>query len=159
MCNFYVMYYTENDKRQLNSNSCWDPAPSWLHYPTLPTLPPPAHIHHHDNKEHESTREGKADVQDDDYMCPKSVPPGPPHVCNTTSTATTTTQTPQQPFFEGEASPSASQTSTNWVPAEDWPLNGVTFPGLVLGQVSAVAVDKEGCVHVLHRGPVVWDSK
>ena len=45
------------------------------------------------------------------------------------------------------------------VPAEDWPLNGVSIPGIALGQVSAVAVDHEGFVHILHRGPVVWDGK
>ena len=151
------MYYTENDKRQLSSNNCWNPAPSSLRYPTLPSLPPPTHIHHHDNEEHESAKGNRADAQQDDYICPRPIPPGPPQVCNTTTT--TTAQTPQRPFFEGEANSSESQTRTKWVPAEDWPLNGVTFPGLVLGQVSAVAVDGKGNVHVLHRGPVVWDRK
>ena len=61
------------------------------------------------------------------------------------------------PFFEGGSDTKFE--SLGLVPAEDWPLNGVDIPGITLGQVSAVAVDKEGHVHVLHRGPVVWDFR
>ena len=199
MCNFYIMYYTENDGHHLSHDSCWSPAPSSLHYPTLPSLPPPTHIHHHENVD-EGGEDGQ---QDDNYICASPVPPGPPpRICRPVTTPTNTTpslsassssppstpppstpppsipppstpppntpppttavqETPGQ-FFEGKASPPSpegSQTGAELVPAEDWPLNGVSIPGIALGQVSAVAVDHKGFVHILHRGPVVWDGK
>ena len=45
------------------------------------------------------------------------------------------------------------------VQAEDWALNGFPIPQSTLGQLSAVAVDPHGDLHVLHRGPVVWDVR
>ena len=98
MCNFYIMYHTENDERPLISNDCWEPAPPDVNYPPLPTLPPS-----HDSHHHHSPMMGGSDVDDivtettqntqnpttsssdvvtlpeggeeDDYICPSSIPP------------------------------------------------------------------------------------
>ena len=46
--------------------------------------------------------------------------------------------------------------------AEDWPLNGLSSPrvgDITLGQVTAVAVDHAGFVHIFHRGPTTWDFR
>ncbi len=45
------------------------------------------------------------------------------------------------------------------VQAEDWALNGFPIPATSLGQLSAVAIDPHGDLHVLHRGPIVWDIR
>ena len=166
MCNFYIMYYTSNDGRELYSKECWMAATKSLVYPrlpslTTPTVPPIV------------TTEDS--VGEDTYECPKPIPPNSGNSRCINNTATTspipvphsTTQIPNtgsttpEPtlnpvhFFEG--GDDIVSTSLELVQAEDWLLNGVDIPGVTLGQVSAVAVDKEGSVHILHRGPVVWD--
>ena len=71
------------------------------------------------------------------------------------------------PFFEGGDRFESDQTGSvesgrdfRLELAEDWPLNGLSSPdvgGITLGQVTAVAVDHAGFVHIFHRGPTVWD--
>ena len=119
---------------------------------------------------------------EDIYMCPKSVAPGPPSLCpplHPTSIASPSLPLPQpsppptvattrRPFFEGEDTHGDVLSEVGVAPslglslAADWSLNGVSSPRLgqvQLGQVTAVAVDAQGHVHVLHRGPHVWDSR
>ena len=55
-----------------------------------------------------------------------------------------------------------------FVRAHDWPFNGKDLRTVdfnfregdvgVVGGVTSVAVDAEGCVLVLHRGPRVWED-
>lgn len=183
MCNFYIMYYTANDGRSLYSNDCWQIAPRSLIYPqlpslTVPTAPPTATP---TTTPIVSTERETSD-EEDSYECPKPVPPGSsdsrcvnatittpipvlpatdpipevePNSSESVEQTSSTTSVPSNPFFE--ASDSLKSNSLGLVPAEDWALNGIDIPGVTLGQVSAVAVDKEGAVHVLHRGPAVWD--
>ena len=183
MCNFYIMYYTTNDGRSLYSNECWESAPRSLIYPqlpslTTPTVPPTVAP----TTAPVVTTEIESNEEEDTYECPKPVPPGSSDSRCVNITATTpipvqpatdpipkietnspesfdqsssTTLVPSHPFFEGGNSLSSNHLGL--VPAEDWALNGINIPGVTLGQVSAVAVDKEGAVHILHRGPVVWD--
>ncbi len=181
------MYYTENDGRVLYSDECWEDAPRSLIYPPLPSLTTPAATATTAPPvSTESADSNNGHEEEDSYECPKPIPPGTSNgrcVNITNSAATTTTshilippttipipeldhQTPRStptdpspstPFYEGGSD--AEFESLGLVPAEDWPLNGVDIPGMTLGQVSAVAVDKEGHVHVLHRGPVVWDFR
>jgi hypothetical protein len=195
MCNFYIMYYTENDGRRLYSNECWQNAPRSLVYPPLPSLttptappaaPPTTTTGPALTTESVDSDDGNEKV--DNYECSKPIPPGTSisrcinNITTTTTTATTTSHipvppttipirepdhqtpsntatspSPSTPFYEGGSD--VQFESLGLVPAEDWPLNGVDIPGITLGQVSAVAVDKEGHVHVLHRGHVVWDFR
>ena len=141
------MYYTANNGRALNSDDCWD-RPHGLTYPsTLPPLPiliSSSEPHHHHGM---GGNEEEEEDKDDDYKCPNSVPPGDPSRCPVPTTP--------PPFIEGVASPAPSLLGL--AQAEDWALNEVSIPGRTLGQVSAVAVDSDGNVHILHRGSVVWD--
>ena len=163
------MYYTLNTDHSLELDECWSPAPKSFQYPTLPKLPPSSqttpthdHGHTHMHEEHGKPKEN----EEDEYLCPQSVPPGLPNKCleqvpdSTTNEASESTTTPEHPSTitveEGEVSNFAE---LGLVPAEDWELNGVDIPGMALGQVSAVAVDKDGAVHILHRGPVTWDGE
>lgn len=189
MCNFYIMYYTENDGRVLYSNECWEDAPRSLVYPPLPSLTAPTATPTTPPALSTESADGDNEHEEEDsYECPKPIPPGTSNsrcvnITNSAATTTTTTTTshipnpattfpipeldrqtprstptdpsPSTPFYEGGSDTEFE--SLGLVPAEDWPLNGVDIPGMTLGQVSAVAVDKEGHVHVLHRGPVVWD--
>ena len=195
MCNFYIMYYTENDGRSLYSNDCWQSAPRNLVYPRLPSLTtPPATPTTTPTVSITTTDGGSNDHEHDDednYECPKPLPPGsgnsrcvntttttpipvPPTPIQTPKTGSKTPVTVQTPmssthgdtptnpsphsrFFEGDSD--IEFESVGLVPAENWPLNGVDIPGVTLGQVSAVAVDKDGSVHILHRGPVVWNYR
>ena len=182
MCNFYIMYYTENDGRRLYSNECWQNAPRSLIYPPLPSLTTPTATPTTEPAlSTESANSGNGHKEVDNYECPTPIPPGASngHCVNITTTTshipvppttipirepdhqtshnTPTNPSPSTPFYEGGSD--AEFESLGLVPAEDWPLNGVDIPGITLGQVSAVAVDKEGHVHVLHRGPVVWDFR
>ena len=58
---------------------------------------------------------------------------------------------------------SLSQQST-LVLDKGWALNGLSGDetkavlGVALGQVSAVALDAQGNLHVLHRGSHIWDE-
>ena len=179
MCNFYIMYYTRNDGQTLYSESCWQPATRSLVYPELPSLTTPTVTPTTEpivmtDVVSESTEE------EDNYECPKAIPPngsGSSRCINATTTTTTspipvlptaipnigseTTEsnphTSHNPFFEG--ADNTGSKPLGMVPAEDWTLNGIDIPGMTLGQVSAVAVDKNGFVHILHRGPVVWDYR
>ena len=190
MCNFYIMYYTENDGRKLYSNECWQNAPRSLIYPPLPSLTTPTATPTTESPistESSAGGDNGHEEEVDNYECSKPIPPGTSnsHCVNTTTTTTTTTghipvptttipirepyhqtpppnasttpPSPSTPFYEGGSDTEFE--SLGLVPAEDWPLNGVDIPGITLGQVSAVAVDKEGHVHVLHRGPIVWDFR
>ncbi|XP_064390589.1 peptidyl-glycine alpha-amidating monooxygenase-like isoform X2 [Halichondria panicea] len=156
MCNFYIMYYTANNGRGLYADDCWDP-PRGLTYPsTLPPLPvlvSSSEPHHHHSMGGDKDEEDK----DDDYKCPVSVPPGNPSRCPVPTTAPPTTHPPitPPPFIEGVAAP--PPTLLGLAQAEDWALNKVSIPGRTLGQVSAVAADGDGNVHILHRGSVKWD--
>ena len=119
-----------------------------------------------------SVGKGTEDEPEDDYVCPTLVPPGPPSVCvkppvssspipTPTAVSNEPSNTPSnEPFFEGQDSLDSEMNPL--VPAEDWPLNGVSSPtigSVTLGQVTAVSVDQEGYVHILHRGARVWDQK
>ena len=164
MCNFYVMYYTVNDGKKLYSESCWQRASSSLVYPELPSLTTPTTTPTTEPVVTTDASEGNG--EEDNYECSKPIPPGSGNsrcINSTTSIpipSTTTPEpnpsTPSRPFFEGGSNDLESK-PLGLVQAEDWTLNGVDIPGITLGQVSAVAVDKEGSVHVLHRGNVVWD--
>ena len=219
MCNFYIMYHTENDGRSLATDDCWSAATKSIHFPPLPVLPT---SHHMGSDDHEHTHshpiedehptpidehptpidehptlidthptpvdittssklpggsdEGKDGSETkeevDDYICPSSVPPvgtsSSPCV-RTTPTARPVTPTVPGEKGEGEADSGSMfpDGEFDMVPAKDWPFNGVDQPrvdaetgrGGALGQVASVAVDAEGNVLVLHRGPRVWDSK
>ena len=171
MCNFYIMYHTENDGNPLRSNDCWMPAPSLVHYPPLPTLPPsPGSHHHHDHSTMADGSDDDIDItlpedkekigeNEDDYMCPSSIPPAQvPSQC----LKTTPINQPPQVKDKGDETQHLTM-----VPAEDWPYNGVDYPSIgtvsgkveVLGQVTSVAVMTDGSVLVLHRGPRVWDYR
>ena len=170
MCNFYIMYYTANDDHRLYSRECWSEAPQSFVYPRLPSLTTPTAP-----PTTPPIVTTGASEEGDTYECPKPIPPGSGNsrCINTTTTAgpipgpATSTQipnpdsnSPESPsspthFFEG--GDNLALKTLGLVQAEDWLLNGVEIPGVTLGQVSAVAVDKEGSVHILHRGPVVWD--
>ena len=175
------MYYTTNDGRSLYTNECWQIAPRSLIYPqlpslTVPTAPPTATP----TTVPVISTEREASEEEDGYECLKPVPPGSSDSRCVNATVTTpipvlptsnpipkiepnspqpvdqtSSTTPSNPFFEGGNS--LESIPLGLVPAEDWALNGIDIPGVTLGQVSAVAVDKEGAVHILHRGPVVWD--
>ena len=190
------MYYTENDGSRLYSTECWQSAPLTLVYPPLPSLTTPtATPTTVPALTTESIDSDHGHEEEDNYECPKSIPPGISNGrCVNTTTSTTTTSpipiptttiaipktgsktpepdhqtplsndhntptnpSPSTPFYEGGSDTEFE--SLGLVPAEDWPLNGIDIPGMTLGQVSAVAVDKEGHVHVLHRGTVVWDFR
>lgn len=145
MCNFYIMYFTENDGQALYQQDCWSSPPRTLHFPAkLPPLP----SHHASG---ESEEEGQHHHSHTHQTTHASTP----------SRATTTHF--EEPFTLPV--PSASDSSRSHVshqklfPSEDWPLNGMNIPDAAMGQVSAVAIDADGDVHVLHRGPVTWDSK
>lgn len=234
MCNFYIMYYTLNDGNRLTSDECWEEAPPSLTFPKLHI--PAANsslVHNHNTSgapsgtskgggvdslssgNQNSSEDGNSDVEEnDDYVCPSPVPPGPPSQCRTPEFPTTVTPTggldgkvsskptesshpptlapseisntpekpssatgtmnePQQvtkrPFFEGEDNSDSNENRKlesellaelqGLALAEDWPLNGVSSPviqGITLGQVSGVTVDRQGFVHILHRGTAVW---
>ena len=49
MCNFYIMYYMDNNGRSLVDDDCWETPPRSLVYPdTLPPLPKlVGHMEHH----------------------------------------------------------------------------------------------------------------
>ena len=183
MCNFYIMYYTGNDGRSLYSNECWRSAPSSLVYPqlpslTTPTVPPTATP----TTAPIISTEIESSEKEDGYECPKPIPPGSGNSRCINNTATTpipvpptttqipstsfnspepvdqtghTTMVPSNPYFE--RGNNLESKPLGMVAAEDWALNGIDIPGMTLGQVSAVAVDREGSVHILHRGPVIWD--
>lgn len=168
MCNFYIMYYTTNDGIQLADTSCWGPPPSWLHFPSnlppLPTAATPtdeeevdgAHSHNTDMEDHHPHPSSLITLPPS--LPPETTPPLPP---------------PRELPSPGELPPSREVTpprelpppATTVVPpapddlvqAEDWPLNGFPIPTQTLGQITAVAIDGAGDVHILHRGPVTWD--
>jgi peptidylamidoglycolate lyase len=188
MCNFYIMYHTQNDGRPLARENCWDEAPLGIHFPPLPVLPPSqlSHSHHHhhspmgDGPDDDaieiiapnpitspgkettspSLSRGKVDKvieEEDHYMCPSPIPPGPvPAQCVKTT-----------PTNQGAGGKEGEGTLYNIVLADDWPFNGISDPhveaetgrGGALGQVTSVAVAPDGSVFVLHRGPRVWDSR
>ena len=188
MCNFYIMYHTENDGRSLTYEDCWDPAPSHVHYPPLPVLPPSHHHHDHSMMpggpdppiEHTHPTPNTARPSDvitpptvpDDYVCPSPVPPGASSRCPETKPtvrpSTPTTEKGGEGNTGSEGEDGVSHTDMiNLVPAKDWPYNGVDSPkvevktgrGGALGQVTSVAVVADGSVLVLHRGPRIWDYK
>lgn len=190
------MYYTANNGRSLRSDTCWYHPPPGLRYPDhLPPLPAVTtpveedhdHDHHHDggsnegdgHHDHDHHRDGGSNEgdghheQEDEYICPKTIPPGDPSLCpkptpqipipttppiTTGGYSTTHEVAPHSnsvPFFEGTGN--QEPVDLGLVQAENWALNDVSIPGSTLGQVAAVAVDNEGNVHILHRGQVVWD--
>lgn len=58
MCNFYVMYYTDNDGRSLVDDECWSSAPESLHFPNIePPLTSPGQPHN-DGSHEQGRREG-----------------------------------------------------------------------------------------------------
>ncbi len=125
-------------------------------------------------KNSEEEEEGKVVEEEEDYICPNPIPPGPPSLCTPQVSPTPTPADgeeavgkegdgPKTPFFEAEDN-ITSNSDRNLVLSEDWILNGISNPifnpktwPVALGQASAVAVDKEGYIHVLHRGARVWD--
>ncbi len=158
------MYYTANNGRGLYEEDCWG-SPGDVSFPSvLPPLPQlvshtePHHHHggmggneeHEDDEQYEEDGGNKEHQEDDkdDYKCPVPLPPGNRSKCLPPVT------TPP-PFIEGVVSPGSAPIGL--VEAEDWVLNKVTIPGKTLGQVSAVAVDTQGNVHILHRASVQWD--
>ena len=184
MCNFYIMYYTANDGHGLRRDTCWDRAPHGLRYPDhlppLPAITSPVeedhdHTHHHDGGNNEGVGNKEGDDEEDEYICPKTIPPGNPSLCpkptpqipiptNPSTTTDSSWITREEvspstgvPFFEGVGN--QQPVDLGLVQAENWVLNDVSIPGTTLGQVSAVAVDNEGNVHILHRGHVVWDYR
>ena len=138
-----------------------------LVYPQLPSLTTPTAP---------PTTTTEVSEKEDTYECPKPIPPNSAdsrcinttattspiprsttQIPDTDSTTTTTAEPASNPIHFFEGGDDVVSTSLELVQSEDWLLNGVDIPGVTLGQVSAVAVDKEGSVHILHRGPVVWD--
>ncbi len=155
MCNFYIMYYTANNGRDLYQDDCWSPPGDLLYPSVLPPLPQlVSHTEHHHhggmggNEEQEEDK--KEQEKDKDYKCSVPIPPGDPSKCPPIATTS-------PPFIEGVASPDS--TPIGLVEAEDWILNKVSIPGHTLGQVSAVAVDADSNLHILHRGSVQWDYR
>lgn len=180
MCNFYVMYHTKNDERSLTRSDCWETAPSHIHFPPLPTLPPSHGMqhHHHDhssmgggaNEEIEIIEpitsfddkttssslpddENRVQDEDGDYMCPSPIPPGPASQCMKNG--------------NGDSVDGDDITSLDIALDDKWPYNGIDYPqfdivtGMVgaLGQMTSVAIATDGSVYILHRGPRVWDAR
>ena len=188
MCNFYIMYHTQNDRRPLTRENCWDTAPLGIHFPPLPVLPPSqlSHSHHH---HHSPMGSGP----DDDAI--EIIAPNPITSPGTETTSPSLSRGKDNQVIEEEDNyvcPSpippgpvpahcVETTPTNQgaggkkgdgplyniVLADDWPFNGISDPhveaetgrGGALGQVTSVAVAPDGSVFVLHRGPRVWDSR
>ena len=159
MCNFYIMYFTKNDGKRLYQDDCWSNPPRSLRFPanlppllshTTPTdieeedLHSHSHGHTHQTMIH-TGRPSSALPTDSSEMLniPKS------SVMPKSDEVTTV------PKLSGEPSHSGRQLFL----AEDWPLNNLVLPDNAVGQVSAAAIDAEGTLHVLHRGPVTWDFK
>ena len=146
MCNYYMMYYTENSEDQLYNNECWSTAPDDLEYPdsshVLPTHVPQVSHDSIDNDDpnHESINE--------DHTHPESHDQDP---------------TEDTSFLSDILE--ILSTDNEFIPVlnldESWPLNRVT--GVVgeiqLGQVSGVDVDSINNVHILHRGDRQWTSQ
>ena len=148
--------------------------------------------------EEKDVKEKDKEEEEEGYVCPSSVPPGPPTTLCPAPTplpereggrgdgggegegagggggreneppkpATTTPTHPPIYPDSGLDGNGAVSDSPQVVLAEDWPLNGVSAPevggrgkGVQLGQVSSVAVDTDGSVLVLHRGPREWDYR
>ena len=153
MCNFYIMYFTKNDGKHLYQDYCWSKPPTSLHFPAkLPPLPV-RHAASDDDDDEEHRHSHSHSHSHSHAQLPAS------------TTQLPTTQTPPTTDFippltskpkPGKVSPPGRH---KLVLSEDWPLNGVDIPDAAMGQVSAVAVDTKGGVHVLHRGPVTWDFK
>lgn len=135
-----------------------DTHPTPVDVTTSPTLP-------------EATNDN-GDETKDDYICPSSAPPV--GVSSSPCLVTTPTAQPITPTISGKKGEGDIDSGSMFpdgkfdvVPAEDWPFNGVDQPivdaetgrGGALGQVTSVAVDADGNVLVLHRGPRVWDFK
>lgn len=161
MCNYYLMYYTENDNRKLTKDSCWSSPPRTLHFPAeLPPLPVSSSQHHHHGMEpvHSHHMETPPPVV---TPPPPAVTPPPPAV--TPPPPVVTPPPPAQVSTVPRTVAAATTTTTTIAPvgtlvqSEDWPLNGFPIPAAMLGQVTAVAIDGAGQLHMLHRGPVVWD--
>ena len=168
-------------------------------------------------KEKEEKKEKEEEEEEEEeYVCPNSIPPGPPTTLCPAPTSllereggggggggeggkvggregggggggkegaqigggggggenepskpaiTTPTHPPKYPDSGLDESETVSDNPLV-VLAEDWPLNGVDAPevgghdkGVQLGQVTSVAVDTDGSVLVLHRGPREWDYR
>lgn len=174
MCNFYIMYYTSNDDISLISNYCWAPPPSRLRFPALPPLPVAATP---SQEEEEEGTHSHSDMGDHKGLHPhlRPVSPGlaPPttpllprkqlSVTTTVSPPPIATTVAPPPIAATVAPPPITTTLPpavgTLVQAEDWPLNGFPIPTQTLGQITAVAIDSAGDVHILHRGPVTWNSR
>ena len=200
MCNFYLMYYTENDGRLLTEANCWEDAPSAVHFPPLPRLPPSHGPAHHDHPDHspmgsegdleiiesvddaitspddDTTSSIPPGVGEDDYICPSPVPPGPvPSQCQQNGNENDGMKNGNNRMENGDEDLKSGngkedlEDVVSWDIdlAGDWPFNGVDYPqvdsdtgmGGALGQVTSVAVTKDGSVFVLHRGPRAWEPR
>lgn len=152
MCNFYVMYYKSNDGVNLISSSCWAPPPSSLHFPALPPLPVATKPSHEEEGTHSHSDMGHHD-HGVTHPQPKPVPSGPTPPAAPLPPREQLPVTTVAPPIPVALPPAVG----GLVQAEDWPLNGFPIPTRTLGQIVAVAVDSAGDMHILHRGPVVWN--
>ena len=187
MCNFYIMYHTENDGHPLTRDNCWDEesTSSGIHFPPLPVLPPSQLSHSHSH--HHSPMGGGGGPDDDEI---EIIVPNPITSSDTETTSsrgknnneeeednyvcltpippgpvpahcTNTTPTNQEPTA------GSSKEEYSIVLDASWPFNGINDPhvdaetgrGGALGQVTSVAMAPDGNVFVLHRGPRVWDLR
>ena len=187
MCNFYIMYYMANNGQSLLYDSCWNTAPSTFQFPEL-HVPEPVpgngtetEAHHSHSHEHDGGNGGETsvdrilssihDIVDElEGESPSMEPTLPALFTKPPPQSPTQAERPSDwPFFEGGNGLEPDQTGSMELGqeptlelAEDWSLNGVSSPnvgGITLGQVTAVAVDRAGFVHVFHRGPTKWDFR
>ena len=128
MSNFYFMYYTANNDVPLNNQECWSEAPPTLIYPESDGILPLHEAHHN------HTHVDNAHTEHMDHASTNMTAPG-------SHSNKETTPTPQID--------------------DSWPYNnGFNNPiaGITIGQISAVDVDDDNNVYILHRSNVLWEA-
>ena len=137
MCNFYLMYYTDNNGVGMQEDECWNKAPHSLIFPDSdPVLP----THGASFGSHNHTHHSHTHIPDHNDE-PVEVTDGVPVAMDTTVI----------PRY--------------WplpVVDQSWPFNN-GFNKYVeefsLDQITAIDVDEEGNLHILHRAGRKWDLR
>ncbi|XP_071965745.1 peptidyl-glycine alpha-amidating monooxygenase B-like [Antedon mediterranea] len=177
MCNFYMMYYTDSELGS-SFEQCLNNQNPQLFKKVLPGSddPPPDPIgfepgmmHHHHNEENpveisipaydhahdidNGVHEDYVANEGDDVLLQLTTPLGKEatHQPETTMEEISSVAAIQSPQGDNEGQQLQSKAELQYV--KNWPESD-----LGLGQVSGVAVDSKGTVHVFHRGDRVWDT-
>lgn len=135
MCNYYIMYYTDNNEQQLYDEECWQGPSKDLHFPEPSQFSTSIHSLNH------------------------------AHIMPTQSSSIITEQMVTGAMASAKATPTYHKPLPKPHLATDWPLNTIYSPdnvkkllGIPLGQVTGVSVDRNDKVYILHRGERVWDA-